>query len=164
MASFKDQNGKQWTIALDAPTIRAVRAECDGLDLADLEGKSFAKLVDDPCLLVDVLWILCRKQAETAKISDELFGASLVGDAIDAATNAMLESIADFFPHKKRELLKLIVKKSESLRNGAMADAMERLNNPELERKLLAGMKHKIESDIEKVLTRFNSATSTQDS
>lgn len=68
MATFKDRNGKPWTIDLDAYLIRDVRKACDGLDLAALNGEAYDKLDADPVLLVDVLWILCASQANAASI------------------------------------------------------------------------------------------------
>lgn len=158
--SFKDNAGREWLLKLDAPLIRAVRQDCDGLDLAGFDGKQFTRLSDDPCLLVDCLWVLCRKQAESRSISAEQFAESLVGDAIERATAAMLESIADFFPKSKRDHLCAVQEKNRRLQELGIAKALEKLNDPELERKVLAGIEAQMDEQISRVLTRLSVATS----
>jgi len=56
------------------------------------------RLIADPVLLVDVLYVVCKEQADDANVTDEQFGRSMAGDAVDAATRAFLEELADFTP------------------------------------------------------------------
>lgn len=164
MPSFKDANQQEWLLSLDAPTIKAVRSECDGLDLADVEGRSFAKMQNDPCLLVDVLWIMCRKQASDKGISDEQFGRALVGDSLESATTAMLESIADFFPSQRREILRAVVEKEKTLRQQGMQIALSKINDPTLEAEILKAVENQTEEELKRALTRLRSATNLPDS
>ncbi len=147
MATFNDKNGKTWIVALDAPTIRAVRRECL-VDLAGLDGAAYESLVNDPVLLVDALWVICREQALRDGVTDVQFGRALVGDAIEAATSAMLESIADFFPGTKKELLVAIAAKNAKLREIGVASALAKLNDPELEATIIASMEAEMDQAI----------------
>jgi hypothetical protein len=61
-------------------------------------GKLIDSLTSDPVMLVDVLYALCKPDADAAGVSDVQFGEAMAGDAIDLATTAMLEELADFFP------------------------------------------------------------------
>lgn len=161
MATFRDSNGKEWVVCLDAPTIRAVRQECK-LDLADLEGKAYGRMVDDPVLLVDVLWIICRRQAQEAGVTDEQFGRALIGDAIERATAAMLESIADFFPRDQRELLLATAAANAKIRHTGISRAMAKINDPDLESQIVAALEQRMSDEIRDVLqqlTRSSSAT-----
>lgn len=163
MSVFKDKNDREWMVSLDGPTIRRVRTECDGIDLADGEGKSYDRLVNDPCLLVDVLWSLCRDQAIAAGISDIQFGSALVGDAIERATAAMLESIADFFPQRSRALLTTVAAKNSKVRQLAMEKALAKIEDPELEIQVMQAMDDRMDAEVRSVLTRLRDATDTQE-
>ena len=113
MRSFKDNADRTWTITLNVYAVKKVRdlLQVDLLDLSDSGhstalGKSDAKggngllyrLIADPVLLVDVLYVICQDQADGANVTDEQFGRAMAGDVIDAATRAFLEELADFTP------------------------------------------------------------------
>lgn len=160
MATFKDQNNREWLVTLDAPKIREVRSTLQ-LDLAAVDDRPYERMYDDTVLLVDVLWILCREQAQKANVTDEQFGQALVGDAVEKATDAMLAAMLDFFPKTKRELLQALADKTKRIREASMRKAMDRLNDPSLEEKLLAAMDAQTEQAIQNVLTQLNSATNS---
>ena len=120
MRTFKDNDGRTWTVTLNVWTVKKVRdlLGVDLLDLGggtvqpvgsrageDLPGNLLSRLIADPVLLVDVLYVVCAEQAlgaperaGKADVSDEQFGRAMAGDAIDAATRAFLEELADFTP------------------------------------------------------------------
>ncbi len=158
MPEFTDTNGKIWTVRLDAPTIADVRRDCE-VDLADMEGKVASDLENDPVLLVNVLYVVCREQAIKGDISDRDFGRSIVGDPIGAATKALTDAITDFFPSGKRTLLRSLVNKQGEIRDKGTALALAKLNNPELEAKLVAAMEGKMDAEILKLIQSV-SATS----
>lgn len=111
MPSFKDSNGREWMLRLDAPTIRAIRQSLD-VNLASFDGPTFARLGSDPCLLVDVLWLMCREQAQPIGVTDEQFGRSLVADSLEAGSDALLEAIVDFSPSRRAKVLKEMIRKA----------------------------------------------------
>jgi len=104
MRSFKDNADRTWTITLNVYAVKKVR-DLLGVDLLDLGGDQaepgnglLYRLIADPVLLVDVLYVICKDQADEANVSDEQFGRAMAGDVIDAATRAFLEELADFTP------------------------------------------------------------------
>jgi hypothetical protein len=105
MRTFNDNAGRTWNLTLNVWTVKKVR-DLLGVDLLDLGGESASaqkpgllfRLIADPVLLVDVLYVVCKDQADSASITDEQFGRAMGGDAIDAATKAFLEELADFTP------------------------------------------------------------------
>lgn len=106
MKTFKDADGREWTITVDIGALRRIR-DLTKVDLVELIGNNLALALDaDPVLLVDVLWAAVKPQAEQRKISDEEFGCSLRGEALDAALAALLEDLVDFFPERKRAMLR----------------------------------------------------------
>jgi hypothetical protein len=102
---FKDSHGRSWLVPITVGTISDVRRALD-VDLVDLGGEIFQRLQADPILLCNVLFCVCREQAEAAGISDEDFGRSMGGDAIDDATDALLEALINFFPRQRRDALR----------------------------------------------------------
>jgi len=105
MRTFNDNAGRTWSLTLNVWTVKKVR-DLLGVDLLDLGGEAATRdkpgllfrLIADPVLLVDVLYVVCRDQADGAGVTDEQFGRAMGGDAIDAATKAFLEELADFTP------------------------------------------------------------------
>ena len=102
---FTDNAARAWKIELNVWAVKRVR-DLLHVDLLDLDGGAaeepgkglLFRLIADPVLLVDVVYVVCREQAETLGITDEKFGRAMAGDAIDGATKAFLEELADFTP------------------------------------------------------------------
>ena len=157
MPAFKDTNGHEWLVKLDGPKIREVRQACN-VDLGALDGSVFDRLDRDPVLLVDVLWVLCRGQANG--ITDVQFGEALVGDPIEAATKALVDAVTDFFPSRKRLLLRSLADKQAALVEKGTALALAKLNDPTLEDRLLAATEARMTRELEQLLTGPSSATS----
>ena len=120
MRTFKDCEGRTWSVTLNVLQMKRIRANL-GVDLVnvialDSGGKVKVDLVDrianDPCLLVDILWVCVEEEAKAAGVTDEQFGRSLAGDAIEDATRAFLDELVDFFPGAKRLFLKKAVELS----------------------------------------------------
>jgi len=159
MQHFKDNADGEWQISIDAPLIKQCRQDC-GVDLVDAEGeaKAFDRLATDPCLLVDTLWVLCRKQAEAKQVAQDQFAERITGDALERATDAMLAAIADFFPKRRAALLRTVAAKAQTLRAAGIDAALNRINDPALEKRLIESIDQKIGDAIEK-LTPADSAT-----
>jgi len=133
MSSFKDNQGRSWQIAVTINTVKRVRSLLDIDLLAIVDGKLLERLVNDPVLLVDVLYAVVKPYADEEGISDADFGDALAGDAIDAATTALLEGLADFFPQRRRELLHRALGKLREVEARAMDLAEEKLADPSLD-------------------------------
>ena len=136
MKTFTDNTGRTWAIAINVGAVKRVRA-CLDVNLLDaVEGKLIERLVSDPILLCDVIFILCQQEAETRGITDEQFGQAMAGDAIDAATSALLEELVDFFPTGKRQVLTKALAKLKAFEAKAIELASKRLDDPGLDQKL----------------------------
>ena len=117
MKTFTDNTGRTWTLSVTVGTIKRVRALC-GVDLANIitmeSGKTpnvglLERLASDPVLLVDVLFAVCKPEADAKGITDEEFGRAMAGDAIELAATALLDEIIDFFPEAKRKVFRKIL-------------------------------------------------------
>ena len=100
MRTFNDNAGRTWTIAINVAAIKRVRGllNVDLYKLVDDGFKPLGALVGDPVMLADVLYCLCKDEADAKKVSDEDFGRALAGDAITLAADAFVEELIDFFP------------------------------------------------------------------
>lgn len=161
MRTFQDKIGRSWTISINVSVMKRVRALC-GIDLfniVEIDDKQNPKadllerLSSDPILLVDVIFAVCKEEADERNVTDEDFGRSMSGDSIDAATDALLDEIVDFFPTAKRQVLQNLLTATRRFR----AATEKQLNT------LLADgtFQEKIEKALE---TSFGSAISTPES
>jgi len=83
MRSFKDNEGRQWSVDINVAAIKRVRG-LTGTDLMQvIEGTLIEKLICDPVLLCDVVYAICKPEADTRNVSDEEFGKAMAGDAIE---------------------------------------------------------------------------------
>ena len=163
MRTFKDNAGRTWSLTLNVWTVKKVR-DLLGVDLLDLGGESATgssdkkpgllfRLIADPVLLVDVLYVVCRDQADGASVMDEQFGRAMGGDAIDAATKAFLEELADFTPSPRdRARARKVIETT-----WAMIDKAQDVLDAKAEKELPAA--------VESALSALgNSSTSSPDS
>ena len=136
MKSFTDNKGRAWEIVVTVATVKRVRALCK-VDLnsiveLDKNNKPSAELLErlssDPVLLVDVLYAVCKPQADKLNITDEDFGEAMAGDAIEHATTALLEEVIDFFPEAKRLVMRKILSASRKFSEAARKKLEAELN------------------------------------
>jgi len=137
MKTFKDTEDRTWEVALNVTAVKRVRDLCgpeaDLLDLGgDGEKSLFVRLMSDPVLLCDVIYAVCKPQADRISITDEQFGEAMAGDTIDNATQALLGEIVDFTPSPRdRARVKLALTKT-----NAMVDKAQDLLDTRAEREI----------------------------
>ena len=137
MAEFRDNEGRSWVIQVTTTTLKRVKSLL-GVDLGKMatDGSLYKVLAEDPILLCDLLYAICKPQADERKLSDEDFGRGLAGDAIDAATTALMEGLIDFFPKGRRELHRKALAKFRTLEVKAIRNAEDRIDSDELDKEL----------------------------
>jgi hypothetical protein len=130
MHTFNDNANppKTWTVEINVQAVKRCRALV-GVDLYGLVGDGLAglgKLLGDPVQLVDVLFVICKDEADGRKLTDEDFGRAMRGDAVQAAADAFLEELADFFPDARiRAGLAKVIQASRTLRDRTITLATE---------------------------------------
>ena len=140
MHSFVDNSRRTWEIAINVAAVKRIRGLL-GIDLYALvdDGfKSLSKLVSDPVTLADVLYCLCKDQADKQSISDEDFGRALAGDAITRAADAFVEELIDFFQDARaRASLRKAIEAGKTVRDKVLSHAEKILDSidPETEAK-----------------------------
>ena len=140
MKTFVDNAGRTWTVAINVDAIKRVRDMADVNLLEVIEGKLLERLIGDPVLLCDVIYSVCKPEADAKTITDVDFGRAMAGDAIDGATTALLEELVDFFPQGRRRVLAKALAKLRKFETAALNAVELRLDSPELERRLAADL------------------------
>ena len=141
MHSFQDKNGKKWNIELNVGTAKRVKSECE-IDLVNVitmsrDGKAQAspleRLAEDPILLVDVLFSLCKEQAKESGIDDFAFAELFNADAVEQSSNALMEEIINFSQPAKRKALTRIYRTAKDFAARMDKQLEQVLESPELD-------------------------------
>lgn len=143
MQVFQDGKGREWSIEINCYALKSIQKHLQA-DLMELVHEGLEPIFNSPTLLCDILFVLCKDQADKRRVKDDDFGMSLSGDVIKKATDALVEAIIDFFPdEKKREA----IRRGMSLREKAETEStakviedfgrMEKMSVEEMETELL---------------------------
>jgi hypothetical protein len=136
MTTFTDTQGRKWDVRLDVAAVRRVRDQA-GVDLLNLSDEStLHRLVYDPMGLAAVLWALLEPAAQAAGVTEEQFAAGLGGDALTAATDALLESVVGFFRPAQRRVLQAAISKMGAFEEQQAARLIEQTSAIDLDQAL----------------------------
>jgi len=83
-----------------------------------------------------VIFALVKPETEAQGVSEPDFARGMAGDAIDRATEALVEGLADFFPSDRRTLLRKAVAKLRTLERMVYDEAGRRLESVSLEQEM----------------------------
>lgn len=139
MKSFRDTENREWIISVNVTTLKRVKGllGVDLLSAFDPKSELLQRLIADPILLVDVVYCVCKEEADKRNITDEDFGRAMAGDPIEAATEAVFEELANFSP-RTRQLYRKALAKLSAFQAKAIQLAEVKLDNPELDNQLQA--------------------------
>ena len=149
MPDFKDASGNAWNIRIDYDTAKRVR-DLAHVNLLAVDEDLFTRLADPFCL-VETLYAICKPQADHLEMTAAKFGQGFNGESIEAATEALIDGIIDFFPPRRRAVLtelrratnkvmeKKLVAAEAATANGDLEAAIERAIDESLLRKPNAG-------------------------
>lgn len=135
MKTFKDNADQSWTVAINVAAVKRVR-DLAGVDLMEvLDGSLIEKLIRDPILLCDVVYAVCKPEADERGITDEEFGRAMAGDAIEHATTALLEDLVSFCPSPRdRKNLGRVLEATNRVMDKARDMVESKLESGDLER------------------------------
>lgn len=118
MPKFKDTEGREWNVAITTATLKRVR-ELTGVKLGEAVADGFKvlnELFHDFEKLGDVLFAIVKPEADKDGVTSEQFGSALGGDVLNAASEAMVKALVDFFPDAKtRECLRRAISKNKEV-------------------------------------------------
>ena len=117
MQTFKDAEGREWIVELHVRAIREIKART-GVNLSELmaldfdSANSVSEALMDTMTVADMLWVVCESQRT---ISKEDFESAIKGDVVEAAESALMESVIEWFPKRKREVLRKLTSLPEKV-------------------------------------------------
>jgi hypothetical protein len=144
MQKFVDRAGRIWIVDIDNTTLRRVKTLTGVQLLEAIDGDLVTRLSTDPLLLGDVLFAICKPQADQQKITDEAFGEGLAGNSIDDATGALLEALISYFPESRRRLLRKAAEKQKLIETRGINAIEKRLDDPNLVDKIVEDLERKL--------------------
>lgn len=123
--SFTDTAGRIWPVTITLESGKRVH-QLTGVNLFTLAqaeddtpyGGLF-KMLRDPLVFVDVLYAVCKPDAEKNNISEVEFAQALGGDSLQQAQHAIYEALADFSPSQDRDLMLALAQKDREIRTKA---------------------------------------------
>lgn len=129
MASFTDPKGKVWEVDVNVASVQRV-ISLVGVNLSrmrestkpDSETPLVTDLYSDDALVGEVLYAICKPQADASNLSKEDFSIPLKGEVLAKATAALWESCMSFFEGRRPEVIAAIKKQ------GAITAAMAALD------------------------------------
>jgi hypothetical protein len=150
MKEFRDDQGRPWMVAITVAAAERVRGlvtvdvtedveQFDGsvsrqtrkapLDIIDTSSiaNTLQILRSQYGTVGEVLYAICRKQADEKKISREDFLDGLRGDAIEAGVKAIEEELVDFFPPRLRKMVGLLATKMDEVAAEMLGQAEARM-------------------------------------
>lgn len=137
MKTFTDNDERSWDVAINVAAVKRVR-DLTGVDLLEIvDGTLIEKLIRDPILLCDIVYAVCKPQADERDpvVSDEEFGRAMAGDAIEHATTALLEELVSFCPSPRdRQNLGQVLEATNRVMDRARDLVEQKLSSGELER------------------------------
>jgi len=131
MHFFLDNKNRRWELVVNVPTMTRVK-QLLHVDLTQMfkdKCELLVRLSEDFELLVNVLYVLCEKQCTAANVTDEDFGAALVGDPLGNAHEALMQAVIDFFPmSSRREMAQKILGKAKEVDQSLMQCVLKQLD------------------------------------
>ena len=140
MKIITDTHARPWTVNINVATIKRVRSL---LNIDMLEPESFLILTQDVISLCDILYVVCKEEADQRSLSEEQFLASFGGPMLNEAFDVLMEAYTDFFPDQAlRKRLQILAEKTKVAREKTLA----------LVEKQTPLLMQQIDQDIEKIL------------
>jgi len=161
-ASWTDNEGRRWNTTVTVGTLKRVKDLVDVNLLDVFDGVLLSRLADDPVLLANTLYAVCKPQADERGVDDVAFGELLVGDTIERAAEALVHGIASFFPQGRRAALTSLWTKLQRAQAATMAMATGKLDSPLMEQAIQAEIQklaREIDRRIEQALTPSGSTS-----
>lgn len=138
MRSFKTNDGQEWQLSVNVLTVKRCR-ELTGINVLGLVGEqsAIADLFTDDVRLCEVLCACIKPQLDAAGKTADDFYATVDGDVIEKAAEALLDEVVNFFQEPRRGLLKKAMAKyqkaAEKMRREGAAEVEKRLKEIDFE-------------------------------
>jgi hypothetical protein len=136
MQQFKDSANppRLWNVSINVGTVKRVKMLLPEIDLLEIstqkskdEPPLIVRLAVDVCLLCDVLYAICKPQADALQVTDEQFGEAMGGDALSEGQQALMGELTDFFQKLGRTEQATVVRQAGTMIEATIAAADKRI-------------------------------------
>jgi hypothetical protein len=112
MRQFNDTTGFSWSISITVETVKRVKdiTKIDILTILSSPG-ALEEVMGDIVRFAEVLYATVKPQADQAGITPDQFASRFDGSVLDVASKQFFEELVDFFPPKKRQILRNLLMK-----------------------------------------------------
>ena len=147
MKEFSDNTGRTWAVTVNVAVVKRVHSLL-GVHLGDVVGGNLAqRMIDDPVLMVDVIFAILKPEADERGVDDEEFARSMGGDALDNAMEAFLdEMVNEYLPPTKARLFAKAMTKYRAMMDQVASRAEKLIDSGDLERQLLEQMDQELDA------------------
>ena len=115
LKSFVDNKGRTWPVQLNSAALRRVRRLL-GIDILQLDWKGLGSLLGNMETVVNVLYCVCKPDADILGISDVDFGRALLIDPAWQGYLALMGAIAELCPNPyNRSALRAIIQEHKNM-------------------------------------------------
>ena len=124
---FRDNQNRKWIVRITVPLLKRVRDEL-GIDIGT--ANEFLRVRTNIIDLVDVLYVLCQKEAIERGVSDTQFGESLHGDGVmQRAIEAFEKAYLLFCPSDQADLIRRLIATAKEAESTAMLNVDQALTD-----------------------------------
>jgi len=126
---FSDTEGRNWVVKVTVNRIKELRRDI-GLNLAealDPQKTVINELQNNVEVLANTVWVCCKDTKQEIDVDADMFCEALSGEVLDAATEALIGAIIDFFPKGKTELLRQSLAINSRMKERAKSQMAEHL-------------------------------------
>jgi len=121
--AFTDTAGREWRPVVTLPVAREIQRQA-GINLLDAD--ALLRTGENLNLQIECLWQSVAAAAKARDVKREDFEAALDADVLEAASDAFMFAVVDFFPAAKRPLLRRVLAEAAKQQQEAAA-RMEKL-------------------------------------
>jgi hypothetical protein len=164
MPVFVNIDKDNFEYEIDVVSLRRVK-KLLGVDLLGLGPEELLTELGSPMFLIDLIYVLCKDDADRKGLNDEEFGAKAVTDALDEHAVTILKGLADFHRRLgKARLARLLLEAAKKAvlmkkRMDEGGEAMDQAIDTALEAEW-----RRIERDFDRLAARGGKSTSSPES
>ena len=155
---FLDKNNQEWKVELNGPIIKDIQEQFN-FKITSLDADPLNQMANDPVMAVDVLYLLCEKQASERGMDSRAFGECLP-PGIDGPLEALREALINFFPLGKKSAIRSALEASQRFQEKASQILAEDLLNEDRMERLVDMARKKLTEEMEKAIdSQVNTVT-----
>lgn len=148
---WKDKEGREWHTTITVNTVRRVRELTDVLLTDAADSDLIERLYGDVLMLCDVLYAVCKPEADKRGIDAEAFGELLANETIDEACESFMGDLIRFFPSGRRQRAERILAAAKGVETERVRLVEEKMT-PERLDQVIKDAAHKASQEMDRRL------------